>query len=149
MSIKREKVVFYFPWKELSGGPFYLTKLADDLALSDDFEVFYVDYKNGLSDSMLTNPRVNKIEYNDNNFVLPFGDPVTIITPIYWAHRIPKINNDSKIVFLNWHYCCTPVLKNDSGWSKVIMNRFLSIIFYVIFLKEGFINDKNRYCWLR
>ena len=128
MSIKREKVVFYFPWKELSGGPFYLTKLADDLALSDDFEVFYVDYKNGLSDSMLTNPRVNKIEYNDNNFVLPFGDPVTIITPIYWAHRIPKINNDSKIVFLNWHYCCTPVLKNDSGWSKVIMNRFLSLV---------------------
>ena len=128
MPANKEKIVFYFPWKELSGGPFYLTKLADDLAEKENYEVYYVDYKNGLTDSMIKNPKVNKIEYDDDNFKFPFKEAITIITPINWAHRIPKTNKESKIVFLNWHYCCTPVLKNDSGWSKVIMNRFLSLV---------------------
>lgn len=36
------KVVFYFPWKEISGGPFYLTKLADALSEIDGYQVYYI-----------------------------------------------------------------------------------------------------------
>ena len=128
MSTGKEKVVFYFPWKELSRGPFYLTKLADDLADKENYEVYYVDYKNGLSDSMLKNSKVDKIEYNEYDFGFPFNEPITIITPIYWAHKIPSTHKDSKIVFLNWHYCCIPTLKHDSKWPKILMKSFLKLV---------------------
>ncbi len=125
----KEKIVFYFPWKELSGGPYYLTKLADDLANNQEYEVYYTDYKNGLAEKLIKNPNVKQIEYNDESeFKLPIEEPVTIITPIYWAHRIPKMNLNSKILFLNWHYCCMPVFKNDSKWSKKLINNLLKLV---------------------
>lgn len=55
-----KKVVFYFLWKEISGGSYYLTRLADKLAEDSSFEVYYADYKNSLSDKSLTNPLVKK-----------------------------------------------------------------------------------------
>ena len=127
-NLKKEKVVFYFPWKELSGGPFYLTKLADSLAEQENYEVYYTDYKHGLCDDMLKNPAVKKIEYKENDFVMPFNEPITLITPVYWAHKVPKIHSKSKIVFLNWHYCCISTLKSTSGWSKYKLNKFLKLV---------------------
>lgn len=123
-----KKVVFYFPWKELSGGPYYLSRLADDLANKDGYKVYYVDYKNGLTNSIIKNDKVIKIEYDDDYFNFPFDDATIIVTPIYWGYKIPKLHNNTKIVFFNWHYCCTPVLKHDSGWSNRIVNKFLKLV---------------------
>lgn len=120
----KKKVIFYFPWKEVSGGPFFLSKLANDLAEIGSYDVYYVEYKEGLTDDLLSK-KVNKVEYNKENFIFPFNEEIILITPIYWAYKIPKLNKKSKILFINWHYCCIPELKSRSHWSKATMNYFL------------------------
>ena len=100
---KKEKVVFYFPWKEVSGGPYYLVWLANALASEENYDVYYVDYKKALTDSM-RNENVKKMVYS-SKFVFPKKEPITLVTPVYWADRIPELHPKSKIVFLNWHYC--------------------------------------------
>lgn len=121
------KVVFYFPWKEISGGPFYLTKLADALSEIDGYQVYYIDYPNGLTSKMIKSKKVIRIAYNDVNFNLDdIKDPIILVTPIYWAFRVPFLQNDkSKVLFFNWHYCCLDVLRYDSGWSEKFLLKFL------------------------
>lgn len=126
--MKKEKVVFYFPWKEVSGGPYYLTRLADELANDNQYEVYYTDYENGLSDDLLKNESVNKIQVDEGKFSIDIEEPITIITPIYWAHWIPPLHKDSKILFLNWHVCCLPVLKDSWGVGKQDLHSFLKVV---------------------
>jgi hypothetical protein len=123
--MKQNKIVFYFPWKEVSGGPIYLTRLANALADVEGYEVYYTDYENGLSDSLLKNEKIKKITVTEKSFEINIDEPVTIITPIYWACWLPKLHDDSKILFFNWHICCIPVLKstwkiNDEELSDVL-----------------------------
>lgn len=125
---KKVKVVFYFPWKEVSGGPIYLSNLANQLAELDGYEVYYTDYKNGLSDTLLNNKKIKKIEYQEKNFSFPIKEPVILITPVYWAHVVPSLHPKSKIVFFNWHYCCIPVLRTDSQWHKKTVKKFLELV---------------------
>ena len=121
-----EKVVFFFPWKEVSGGPYYLVRLANALAMDPRYEVYYVDYKKALTDSM-RNEYVKKIVYT-SKFKFPKKRPITLVTPIYWANRIPELHPKSKIVFFNWHYCCIPVLRDTWRISQTGMNNFLELV---------------------
>jgi hypothetical protein len=125
MPNKAEKVVFFFPWREVSGGPYYLTGLANELCKDEKYEVFYSDYEPGLSDKMLKKSSVQKLIFSESKTNIPSDTPVTLVTPIYWAHQIPKIHPESKIVFFNWHNMCIPVLKKDLGKKT---NEFLSIV---------------------
>lgn len=126
MKENREKVVFFFPWKEVSGGPYYLVRLANALSMDPRYEVYYVDYKKALTDSMRSE-RVNKIIYS-SKFKFPKKKPITLVTPIYWAHMIPELHPKSKIVFFNWHYCCIPVLRDSWRISQDGMHNFLELV---------------------
>jgi hypothetical protein len=126
---KPKKVVFYFPWEEVSGGPYYLTRLADKLADDADFEVYYTDYKNGLSDQLLSNPLVKKIEVSKSDFCIHMDNcPIILITPIYWACWLPLMHPDSKILFFNWHNSCIPVLQSVWSISNKELDAFLRIV---------------------
>ena len=128
-NVVKRKVVFYFPWKEVSGGPYYLTRLADKLAEDSNFEVYYTDYKKGLSDQLLKNPLVKKIEVSEQDFGIHMdNEPILLITPIYWACWLPSMHPDSKILFFNWHNSCISVLKNVWGIKRKILNKFLRIV---------------------
>lgn len=109
------KIVFFFPWKEVSGGPIYLCHLADRLAESGKYKVYYTDFYNGLSDDFLKSYRVRKLPYlqeGKSRQIAIFPDePIILITPVYWAFDMPTLHPDSKIVFINWHNECLPVLK--------------------------------------
>lgn len=122
----RKIIVFFFPWEEVSGGPYYLIRMANELAKDDAYEVYYTDYKKALTDK-LRSDRVKKLVYSDS-FELDIKKPITLITPIYWAYRIPFMNPRSKILFFNWHYCCIPVLQNCWGINQSDMHNFLSLV---------------------
>ncbi|KES18795.1 Protein of unknown function (DUF2589) [Gilliamella apicola SCGC AB-598-I20] len=122
----KRKVVFYFPWREISGGPYYLTRLADKLAEDPNLEVYYTDYTNGLSDQLLKNPLVKKIEVSERDFAIHMDDqPILLITPIYWACWLPFMHPDSKVLFFNWHNSCIPVLKSVWRLNDHQLNDFL------------------------
>ncbi|MFD1802232.1 FkbM family methyltransferase [Mixta tenebrionis] len=122
------KVVFYFPWKELSGGPIYLTRLADKLAESVDYEVYYTDYENSLSDNLIQNEKVKKIVVSETDFSIKIDSPVILITPVYFAGWIPCLHPDSKLIFINWHMCCISTLYNNWRISEQDMSVFLNLI---------------------
>lgn len=77
---KRERVVFYFPWKEVSGGPYYLADLANHLANDPQYDVWYTDYENTFADDVVDYSKINKIVYEEP-FLLPLKDPVVLIVP--------------------------------------------------------------------
>ncbi|MEG7381993.1 hypothetical protein V5785_22530, partial [Bacillus subtilis] len=77
-SDNRTKVVFYFPWLEVSGGPIYLTGLADKLAEDPSYDVYYTDYSPGLSDNLLKNSNVTKIAVSTENFSIGIEEPVVL-----------------------------------------------------------------------
>ena len=122
----RKKIVFYFPWEEYSGGPIYLASLANEMARDNKYEIYYTDYQNGLSNKMLS-PTVKKLTVSREDFSIKMdNDIITIITPIYWANQLPKLHPKSKILFVNWHNCCIPVLKKE--YSNKYIDNFLKIV---------------------
>lgn len=121
-----EKIIFFFPWKEVSGGPFYLSRLANDLALNNNYEVYYVDYKNGLTEKLLSTQVKRIIYYEPFNLIK--DSPVTIITPIYCASHIPKLHKDSKIVFINWHNYCVQALIDIWRLSEKELQEYLQLL---------------------
>jgi hypothetical protein len=125
-----EKIVFYFPWREVSGGPYYLTRLAEELAKDPNYKVYYTDYDPGLSDELLTTGRVEKIIVSEKDFGIGniAHEPVTLITPIYWACWLPSLHPKSKVLFFNWHICSMPLLKKQWGVNKKQMNLFLQLV---------------------
>lgn len=122
----REKVVFFFPWKELSGGPNYLTGLANRLAADGGYDVYYVDYSPGLSDPMLDG-RVRRIVFAEP-FQMPIQEPVTLITPIYCAPFIPRLHEDARIVFVNWHNFCIQALADTWRLNGRRLQTFLRMV---------------------
>lgn len=144
---EKEIIVFFFPWHEVSGGPFYLGNLADSLADDDRYEVYYSDYENGLSDQIIDNPKVKKLVYFEP-YKFPIGKPVTLITPIYSASHIPKLPADSKILFFNWHNYCIQSLIDIWKINDKDLQKFLKMVHdthSVFFLDEAHREAQNEW----
>jgi glycosyltransferase involved in cell wall biosynthesis len=120
-------VVFYFPWQEPSGGPIYLSSIASALSRKRREDIYYTDYEPGFSDGLLKGTSVKKITVSETNFSIPLTEPILLVTPIYWAHWLPKMHPESRIVFVNWHNLCLPVLKSSWGMPEEAIKKFLCI----------------------
>lgn len=142
----KEKVVFYFPWREISGGPKYLTGLANILAADGKYEIYYVDYSPGLSDQVLCDD-VHKIPYEEP-FRFPIRGPVTLITPIYCAPYVPELDRQSKIVFVNWHNFCINELARGWRLTDKALQYFLRMVYEhnaVFFLDKTHLLAQNEW----
>lgn len=124
--MKKEHVVFFFPWKEISGGPVYLSGLANTLAQQSEYAVGYVDYPKGVTDAMLCQ-EVERISYFEP-FLFPHSDPLTLVIPIYCASHIPTLHPDSKILFVNWHNYSIQALLDSWRLSPENLREFLLLV---------------------
>lgn len=125
-----QKLVFYFPWPEVSGGPSYLTHLANEVAKRKLYEVYYTDYPNGLCEALLEEKNIKILKYRneEKKFKIFPDEPVILVMAEYWAHMIPVVHPETKIVFFNWHNECIPVLQRDWCATDSYIERFLSLI---------------------
>ena len=124
-----QKLVFFFPWREVSGGPFYLVRLADGIAKRDKYDVYYTDYPDGLCDSLLHEKSVKVLRYHDEtHFEIFIEEPIILVMAEYWAHVVPQVHPDTKILFFNWHNECIPVLKRDWCASDVFIEKFINLV---------------------
>ncbi|MDB2536652.1 FkbM family methyltransferase [Alphaproteobacteria bacterium] len=123
----KRKVVFYFPWEEVSGGPIYLSNLANELCKDSQFEVYYTDYQPGLTDTFLSK-KVKKIIVNHQDFGIKIQEPITLVTPIYFANWLPAMHPKSRVVFVNWHVCSIDTLRTNWPISSRDMATFLSLV---------------------
>ena len=122
----KDTVVFFFPWKEFSGGPLYLSGIANALSESDRYEVYYVDYLSGIA-AKKANSKVHKIIYSEP-FSFPLKEPVILITPIYCAPHIPILYDNSKILFLNWHNYSIQALIDSWRLDRHELQEFLELV---------------------
>lgn len=139
------KVVFYFPWKEVSGGPYYLGDLANRLAENGNYEVYYVDYENTFADDFINYNIIKKIIY-DEPFDFDFHEPVILVTPIYCAPNVPKLTQDSKILFVNWHNYSIHALLNIWRINSKELQAFLRMVYQtnsVMFLDKAHWDVQN------
>ena len=124
-----QKLVFFFPWREVSGGPFYLARLANGIAKRNLYEVYYTDYPNGLCDSLLEEKNIKVLRFHDEmHFEIFPEEPIILVIPEYWAHVMPKMHPQSQIVFFNWHNECIPVLQRDWCASDAYIEKFLELV---------------------
>lgn len=111
-----------------------MCRMAEALAASGNYEVYYSDYQNGLSDNIISDLSVHKYMIPDNGLNVPgklkifIEEPVILITPVYWAHRLPVLHPDSQIIFINWHNECIPVLKREWYTSDDNFRKFLKLL---------------------
>ena len=146
--MKKEKIVFFFPWREVSGGPVYLTELANALSQKPEYEVWYIDYDDGLSVGKLNSRRVGMISYREP-FFLPFYEPIILIVPIYCASHIPELHPNSRILFVNWHNYCVQALLDSWRLSRKALQVFLDLVGRtdaVCFVDRSHWAAQNRWC---
>ncbi len=124
--MKKKHVVFFFPWKEISGGPVYLSGLANTLAQQPEYAVGYVDYPQGITDTMLCK-EVERISYFEP-FSFPCSDPLTLVIPIYCASHIPPLHPDSKLLFVNWHNYSIQALLDSWRLTRENLREFLLLV---------------------
>lgn len=119
--------MFFFPWREVSGGPVYLAELANTLSRDPKYDVWYIDYDDGLSIGKLDRDCVGIIPYREP-FSLPFCEPVTLVVPIYCASHIPTLQPNSRILFVNWHNYCIQALLDSWRLSRKDLQVFLDLV---------------------
>ena len=114
----------------MSGGPYYLARIANSIADIDNIEVYYTDYEDGLHASIIKNSNIHLLIYNNEggDFRIFPEEPVVVIMPIYWAHMVPKVHRQTKIVFFNWHNECIPVLKDEWIATDELISDFLELV---------------------
>jgi len=123
------KLVFFFPWREISGGPFYLARLANAVARRNLYEVYYTDYQNGLYETLLEEKNIQVLKFRDElHFEIFPDEPVIVVMAEYWAHVMPKVHSKTKIVFFNWHNECIPVLQRDWCVTDDYIEKFLTLV---------------------
>ncbi len=129
MNSRKKIVVFYFPFRIVSGGPIFLSNLAIGLSKNTSFSVYYIDYNDGAAQEILLGTEVNILEYRDErSFELFIEHEIYLVTPIYWGDRVPVLNQNSKILFLNWHNLCIPSLKSGLRCDDETLTGLLSLI---------------------
>lgn len=141
------KVVFYFPWKELSGGPFYLSELAIELSKIENNQVYYVDYLDGIALCNLKGTNVHVVIYGKHEAFLQSNECI-LVTPIYCAPHIPQMNSRSKIIFLNWHNYCIKSLINTWRMDERELQDFLEMVYKtdsVFFLDAAHRDAQNKF----
>ena len=58
-------VVFFFPFRVISGGPIFLSNLAIMLSKNSEYSVYYTEYNDGAAREILHDTSVKIIEYHD------------------------------------------------------------------------------------
>ena len=122
-------VVFFFPFRVISGGPIFLSNLAIMLSKNSEYSVYYTEYNDGAAREILHDTSVKIIEYHDEKpFELFVEEEIYLITPVYWGDRVPVLNRNSKVLFLNWHNLCIPSLKAGLRCDEELLMDMLALI---------------------
>ena len=99
-------VCIFFPDRRLGGGPYYLMRIACELAKDDNYRVFYIDYPDGFARTTpeaQSTDKITFIDWNEADISYTFSEECILIMPIYRLDILPFINPNSKVLFLNWH----------------------------------------------
>jgi len=99
-----DNYVFYLPSKYVGGFEIFFIRIAK-LLLEMNYQVYYIDYIDGLSRKELNNTNIIFIDYNDNNFLKEFNIPINLIIPFTMMHEKKYITTlyNYKVLYIIAH----------------------------------------------
>ena len=123
-------VCIFFPERKLGGGPYYLMRLARELAKDDNYKVFYIDYPDGFAKTIpeAKDCNITFIDWNNDEAKCFFQEECILFAPIYRIDILPLINPNSKVLFFNWHTLCIPELERINRFNKQDLTEFLLLV---------------------
>lgn len=100
--MSNKNICFYMPSHTVGGCEYLFARIAK--YLSDKFNIYYIDYPDGFTRSLLKDTSVKFIDYSDNCNEIKLINNCTVITPVTLAFKLPRFNADPvKILFWNLH----------------------------------------------
>ena len=144
-----KRVIFFFPDRRIGGGPFYLLRMAVELSKSNEYEVYYIDYKDGYTHKIdIDVSKIKFIDFEDYSPSTIFIDDAVLFAPIHYLHNMPYFHLNTKVLFFNWHHECIPVLKNNMCFNDIELYKCMEIINKnnaQVFCDVGQWSENNRY----
>lgn len=149
-------LVFFFPYKRISGVPVLFSTLAEYISTNfSGIDVSIIDYEDGIINQLVKNVKVNRIIFEDFKKVYVPKGAILILQSILPFSIRPElqINDDQQLFFWNLHPNC--LILNNITKNKIfdkIINHFriitrANIKSFVEFCitKEGlvFMDDSN------
>ena len=125
----KKNVCFFFPDRKLGGGPYYLLRLAIELAKDKRYNVFYIDFSDGFSHQIpMDTSGIRFIDYESFSGKIYFEEECVLFAQIHYLFDMPIVNPKSKVLFFNWHNCCIPELKKRMWFTDAEMHSFLDLV---------------------
>lgn len=126
----KKKIVFWFPDRRIGGGPFYLLRMAVEIAKDDNYEVFYIDYVDGYTHKIdIDTSKITFIDFKDYSGYTIFIENAILFAPVYMLHNMPCMLMDTKVLFFNWHHECLPVLQANMQFNDIELRHFMNLVY--------------------
>jgi hypothetical protein len=117
---------FYLPSHDICEYAELFITLSKYLSEQLDFDVYYIDYKDGFATRQLKNSKVKFIHYTDGMEVVDQNIPFNIILPAIFAFQMPRFKSVfSKVVFLFETYREVDWIKAQTGINEKQVKLFL------------------------
>lgn len=124
-----KRIVFFFPDRRIGGGPFYLLRMAAELSKNNEYEVYYIDYKDGYTHKIdIDVSNIKFIDFEDYSPSTIFIDDAILFAPIHYLHNMPYMHLNTKVLFFNWHHESIPVLKNNMGFNDFELYKYMKLV---------------------
>jgi hypothetical protein len=149
-------IVFFFPYKIVSGVPVLFATLAEHISNNHPkIEVSIIDYENGIINQLIKNKRINRIKFEDSKKIKVPKDSILILQSILPFSLRPEleINFNQQLFFWNLHPDClilnnlTKIRTLDKFINKIRFTSNLKIKSFIEFCmnKNGlvFMDDSN------
>jgi hypothetical protein len=138
MTMGKNKICFFMPSYSVGGCQFLFARVAKYLSQNCNFEIFYIDYKDGFVKNLLNNSIVKFVQYKEQMKSINIDDNCTIVTPVSLAFKLPKFKGKNiKILFWNLHPENINWMRQGANLNFFQVTRFLKVLNE----KNGLINQ--------
>lgn len=101
--MKYKNIVFFSPSKITGGAEYYFIRMAEYLAkIHNEYQIYYTEYENGFAKKIITNPRINFLDFDDGKKTIIPGDSIICISLNFLIkmENIASFNRKNSVIMM-------------------------------------------------